>query len=189
MQRIDRMRQEANASSSHEFIVRYPTPALLLRFVAAGELRGADRGPEGTMRHTGRRTLEERLADPGDGLRRKVDRERIAAVRQEPGQPIRDDYLIGRDRRCDVVLNDYTISAQHACIHYLAKIRRWLIEDLESTNQTTINGEPLPDQQRVLLTSLDELQLGRMIFLYMEPADLYDYLCRPEAHLRPTGTS
>ena len=180
MQRIDRMRMEARAMSAAKFMVRYPTPALLLRFVLVGDLANEDRGPEGTMRHTGRRTLEDRLADQGDSTRRPVARERIAAVRQAPGLPIGQDYLIGRERRCDVVLNDYTISAEHARIHYLPKLRRWLIEDLDSTNQTRINGEPVPAQQRALLTGLDELQLGRMVFLYMEPQNLFDYLCRGE---------
>ena len=51
-----------------------------------------------------------------------------------------------------------------------------MIEDLASTNRTYQNEAELPPHERGLLTSLDELQLGRMVFLYLEPKDLYEYL-------------
>ena len=85
-------------------------------------------------------------------------------------------YLIGRDTRCDVLLNDYTISAEHAKLHHIPQIQRWMLEDLGSTNKTYVNGSEIPPFQRGLLTSLDEVQLGRMVFLYLESRDLYDYL-------------
>ena len=102
--------------------------------------------------------------------------ERVAAVKHRPGATLLSAYLIGRDTRCDVLLNDYTISAEHAKLHHLAQIRRWMIEDLGSTNRSNVNGADLPPFERGLLTSLDEVQLGRMVFLYLETEDLYSYL-------------
>ncbi len=175
MKRIEPLRDEANTLPAPRFKSRWPEPVLLLRFVVEGELVEKLRGPEGTMRHTARRSLSERLAVPASDGRRPVRTERIAAVRHSD-QPTRLSYLIGRDERCDVLLNDYTISAEHAKIHFLPQVSRWMIEDLGSTNCTLLNGAQLPPNERGLLTSLDELQLGRMVFLYLEPDDFYDYL-------------
>ncbi|HHO53064.1 MAG TPA: FHA domain-containing protein [Deltaproteobacteria bacterium] len=176
MQRLDAFRSEALTSSVHQFASQRPTPVLLLRYVIEGELTHHGRGPEGTMRHSQRRTLSARLAAPPEPGRRPVGVERIAAVRTRSGNELRSSYLIGRDDRCDVLLNDYTISAEHARMHHLPRLGRWMIEDLGSTNCTFQNGGQLPPHQRGLLTSLDELQLGRMVFLYLEPPDLYEYL-------------
>ncbi len=162
--------------TAQAFASRRPTPVFLLRYVVEGELTSRERGPEGTMRHSKRRTLGSRLAEAPQPGRRKVDVERLAGVRYVGDTAIAGAYLIGRDRRCDVVLNDYTISAEHARLHYIARIRRWMIEDLDSTNCTFHNSLQLPPHERSLLTSLDELQLGRMVFLYLEPEDLYAYL-------------
>ncbi len=176
MQRLDALRTEAKQNSVHYFASQWPTPVLLLRYVAEGELNDRSRGPEGTMRHSLRRTLSARLSAPPSPGRRPVGVERVAAVRGSPGEALRPSYLIGRDDRCDVVLNDYTISAEHARMHYLSRLSRWMIEDLDSTNCTFQNGGRLPPHERGLLTSLDEVQLGRMVFLYLEPPDLYAYL-------------
>ncbi len=176
MQRLDDYRIDAESFSVHGFTMRWPTPTLLLRYVVEGELADHSRGPEGTMRHSQRRTLKDRLTQPVPPGRRRVGIERIAAVKAGPETEICASYLIGRDTRCDVLLNDYTISAEHARMHHIAQIGRWMIEDLGSTNRTLLNGSELPAFERGLLTSLDELQLGRMVFLYLEPRDLYEYL-------------
>ena len=176
MQRLDAYRQDADTLSVHGFTMRWPTPTLLLRYVAEGELTDHSRGPEGTMRHSQRRTLKARLEQPVGPGRRRVGVERIAAVRAGPDSEISASYLIGRDTRCDVLLNDYTISAEHARMHHIPQIGRWMIEDLGSTNKTFVNGSELPPFERGLLTSLDEVQMGRMVFLYLEPRDLFEYL-------------
>ena len=86
MQRLDRYRDDAEMLSVHGFTLRWPTPSLLLRFVVEGELTDHSRGPEGTMRHSQRRTLKDRLAQPTLPGRRKVGTERIAGGPGELGQ-------------------------------------------------------------------------------------------------------
>ncbi len=176
MQRVDPYREEALHHTLEAFRARWPMPVFLLRFVVEGDLAEHGRGPEGTMRHSVRRTLTDRMRAPAEPGRRKVGVERLAAVKHRPGAELMGTYLIGRDTRCDVLLNDYTISAEHAKVHHLAQIGRWMVEDLGSTNRTYVNGGELPSFERALLTSLDEVQLGRMVFLYLEPKDLYPYL-------------
>jgi len=176
MQRVDPLRAEATRISVHAFATSWPTPVLLLRYVVDGDLKNQNRGPAGTMRHAVRRALKDRLTAPRPQGVRAVRTERVAVVRSDPDQALRPSYAIGRDKRCDVVLNDYTISTQHARLHFVPHVSRWMIEDLGSTNQSYLNGSPLPPNQRGLITSLDELRLGRMMFMYLEPTDLYAYL-------------
>src|SRR5215218_3136529 len=46
--------------------------------------------------------------------------------------------LIGRSRRCDVVLDDPTVSREHAGLVLFG--RHWFVCDRNSTNGTTVNG-------------------------------------------------
>ena len=80
MQRLDAYRNDAYELSVFGFTMRWPTPVLLLRYVVEGELTDHSRGPEGTMRHSLRRTLKDRLNAPALPGRRKVGTERIASV-------------------------------------------------------------------------------------------------------------
>jgi hypothetical protein len=49
-----------------------------------------------------------------------------------------DEMLIGRHPSCDVVLGNPAVSRRHACVTFRDGI--WVLQDLESTNGTTING-------------------------------------------------
>ena len=49
-----------------------------------------------------------------------------------------EELLVGRHRDCDVVLADPTVSRQHARLVFRAS--RWIIQDLQSTNGTVLNG-------------------------------------------------
>ena len=101
--------------------------------------------------------------------------ERIAQVR--PRNHSKTPYLtVGRSSNMDVVINDYTISKRHARIYLKPLPFRALIEDVGSTNGTKHNGEPLQPNQWTVLNSGDSVQIGRVLFTYFEPRDLYGYL-------------
>jgi hypothetical protein len=69
---------------------------------------------------------------------------------------VHDDLLIGRDdRACDVLLSDRTVSRRHARLRY--RDGNWIIQDLRSTNGTSLNGERVG---RARLKPGDELFLG-----------------------------
>jgi hypothetical protein len=57
-------------------------------------------------------------------------------------------FVLGRSRRCDVVLDDDTVSRIHA------ELRRahdgWYLRDLSSSNGTCISGRPIAGAERVL---------------------------------------
>lgn len=175
MQRIEPWRDEARDLSRGAFRARHDLPCLVLRWVAEGELgRGAT--PQATHLHTVPPSLAERIA-AGSAVpdRRPVDRERIAILRRDPHRNA-EIYTIGRDRGCEVFVNDYTVSSRHAQLQWMERIGRWMLRDVESTNGTWLNGQRLPPHERALLASTDVVQLGRMCFLFLVADDLHSYL-------------
>jgi hypothetical protein len=48
------------------------------------------------------------------------------------------ELLIGRHARCDIVLDDPSVSRRHARL--LFRDHKWIIQDLRSTNGTIVNG-------------------------------------------------
>ena len=67
------------------------------------------------------------------------------------------ELLVGRDKSCDLVLDEKTVSAEHVRLSY--HHGSWWVEDLHSRNGTFLNLELLDTQ--AVLTSGDELQVGQ----------------------------
>lgn len=74
----------------------------------------------------------------------------------------KDRTTIGRRPYNDVVLNDLTVSGEHAVL-LLADGKTW-IEDLQSTNGTRLNGQPLT--QRQALQTADTIAIGQYALRY-----------------------
>jgi pSer/pThr/pTyr-binding forkhead associated (FHA) protein len=55
--------------------------------------------------------------------------------------------LLGRSRECDCVLNDETVSRQHAALRQ--EQGAWFLRDLRSTNGTSVNGTRVVDEVQV----------------------------------------
>ena len=68
------------------------------------------------------------------------------------------DFLIGRDRDCDLPLADGTVSRHHAVLATAGE--RLLLRDLGSSNGTFANGQPVAGE--VELSAGDRLRLGRV---------------------------
>jgi pSer/pThr/pTyr-binding forkhead associated (FHA) protein len=69
------------------------------------------------------------------------------------------DILVGRDQICDLILDEKTVSAEHARLSY--HHGNWWVEDLDSRNGTLLNLEILSTP--AVVVSGDELQLGQVI--------------------------
>lgn len=76
---------------------------------------------------------------------------------------------IGRDLSCDIIIEDSEVSRFHTRLHFTE--RGYRIEDLESTNGTFLNGEPLHDM--FFLQPHDVIRLGTMV--------QFEYVFREEA--------
>jgi pSer/pThr/pTyr-binding forkhead associated (FHA) protein len=68
---------------------------------------------------------------------------------------------LGRDPACDCILDDETVSANHAQLVY--RHNQWWVEDLNSKNGTFINDQRASSP--IVLTSNDLLQFGKIAFI------------------------
>lgn len=69
----------------------------------------------------------------------------------------------GRDAECDVVLNDRSVSRNHAIIERIRSL--YVISDLGSTNGTHVNGKHIEARP---LANGDRVRLGDQIFKFMD---------------------
>ncbi|MGI0486816.1 FHA domain-containing protein [Pantanalinema rosaneae CENA516] len=72
-------------------------------------------------------------------------------------------WLIGRDRKAALPIQDKRLSRRHAAIQY-REHRGFYLIDLNSTNGTFVNGEPV--RQQVLLKDGDRIRLGSLSFVF-----------------------
>lgn len=70
----------------------------------------------------------------------------------------RDWLVVGRGRSADLVIAESTISRAHAAIGFDAE--GFYVQDLGSTNGTTLNGSKVERQE---LKPGDEIQMGRLV--------------------------
>lgn len=71
------------------------------------------------------------------------------------------EIILGRDPSADFPLKNETISLRHCKISYHNK--QWWVEDLESTNGTSLNNDPI--KKETILTNDDKLLLGKVEIL------------------------
>ena len=84
-----------------------------------------------------------------------------------PGSTLALDAIttLGRDVNNAIVVDDQFASAQHAVLTYRG--RTWYVEDLNSTNGTFVNGQPVDGV--VPIGYGDEVQLGQVRFRLERP--------------------
>ena len=68
---------------------------------------------------------------------------------------------IGRSKYCKIIVNDSSISEEHALLFY--KDKKFILQDELSANGTFVNGKRI--EERVLLKDGDEIKLGSIIFI------------------------
>ena len=72
-------------------------------------------------------------------------------------------WTLGRSRQAAMPIADRRLSRQHAVIQYIEDEGFYLV-DLNSTNGTFVNGEPV--YQRILLKDGDRIRLGSLAFSF-----------------------
>ncbi len=77
-----------------------------------------------------------------------------------------DEAVIGRDLRCDVVVDDREVSRMHARLSPV-EFDGWMIADLATKNGTYLNDELLVGPAR--LASGDVIRIGRATCRVVEP--------------------
>ena len=84
-----------------------------------------------------------------------------------PGKPpqlvrVEDGALLGRSRACHIVFDDSTVSKQHARVRIEG--RSVVIEDLDSTNGTLVNGRAIDGP--TALRRGDRIGLGPNVIVF-----------------------
>jgi len=77
---------------------------------------------------------------------------------------LRPESLIGRSKKCLIVLPDPYVSSEHVRIDKVGD--KFFVEDLESANGTLLNGKKL--DRRVELKDGDKVSLGRIDLVFSE---------------------
>ncbi|MEW5958086.1 MAG: FHA domain-containing protein, partial [Chloroflexota bacterium] len=86
--------------------------------------------------------------------------------------------VLGRDESsADIVLKDRLVSRRHARISW--KIIEFIIEDLDSSNGTRLNGAPLTKPH--LLKSGDRIEIGQNILLFQVGEEMAEAKPQPSA--------
>ncbi len=79
-----------------------------------------------------------------------------------------EEIVIGRNPTTDITLLDEGISREHAVIHYDPDAPGYVIEDLQSTNGTKVNGKRI---RSAPLNGGDEIQIGQTLFRFVWSKD------------------
>jgi hypothetical protein len=90
--------------------------------------------------------------------------------------------LVGRDAKCQLVLNDPTISSRHATLW--AADGLWYLADLRSMNGTFLNRQLVPPEKAVELRDGDALAFGSVLAKFVEAPDVADEALRTEIEAR-----
>ena len=75
------------------------------------------------------------------------------------------NFLIGRSGACDLRIDDDLVSEEHARIRKDDESGGFVISDLASTNNTTVNGEEI---SRVTLQTDDRVQIGDQVLVFKQ---------------------
>ena len=81
---------------------------------------------------------------------------------------IKDRLMMGRSRKCDVLLEDGLVSRNHAIFEVVGT--HLVLSDLSSRNGTFLNQEPIEGQ--ITLQHGDKVRVGRSEFLFLDPSML-----------------
>jgi pSer/pThr/pTyr-binding forkhead associated (FHA) protein len=81
-----------------------------------------------------------------------------------PGKilPLKIETRLGAETDNDLILGDQYISRHHACLRWDGAV--WWIEDLGSSNGTTVDGHVCPPRNPQPVKGGASLQLGDMVF-------------------------
>lgn len=75
-----------------------------------------------------------------------------------------EEVVIGRNPTTDITLLDEGISREHALILFDDEAPGYVIEDLQSTNGTKVNGKRV---RSACLAEGDEIQIGETLFRFV----------------------
>ena len=117
----------------------------------------------------------EGIHDPEMFQDRRFHREALVLLQDAEGGTSRI-ITIGRVGRCDVVVNDYSVSGMHAAFSAATRHHDAQIRDKGSRNGTYLNGGKLESETDHTIRTGDTLRMGRVEMIYIDARDFYAFL-------------
>jgi hypothetical protein len=178
-QRIEDVIQAAKDLKTHdEFLARFPFP-FLVREATRGGAAPPPPAKGGTTR------VKKAAAPMGDGF---VDGD-VWVHRVCPKDPEQNEgaVTLGRGEACDVVVDDGTISQQHARFTLDVEApdpdeddddgKRFYVTDDGSSNGTFVDGEQIAPGKPALLTNMASVRFGPQVkFQFFTSRGFFDFL-------------
>jgi hypothetical protein len=132
----------------------------------------------GTMLHM-KAVSQDAYAKGHEDLRsRPFTRPLFVWIKHRSRMARRGPVKIGRLQAfCDVVVNDFTVSAEHLWVEQDEFTGVRTLCDRGSSNGTRIGDVDLIAHERVPIKSGESVTVGRFVFDYFEPPDFYAFLC------------
>lgn len=175
------------------FVHDHPAPVLVARSIVGGRLGRARRRGGANSRALRTRTLVHiepmQIPDPREDdimITRPLKREMWVRVQKGPGTPRSRPITVGRSSDCDVVINDYTISKEHAHLLIDPLLGRFRLVDLGSTNGTLVGDTEVEPGVPIIITSGQWITLGRLNLVLLSPEDFFAYLTTMAETSTPT---
>jgi hypothetical protein len=89
-----------------------------------------------------------------------------------------DELTVGRQPSCDLVINDPSVSKEHARLRWHGQAAACTVVDLGSRNGTMLNGHPLEAHKEFYVRDGDLVRFGDADFAYLTAKSLFDRLHR-----------
>jgi hypothetical protein len=185
MRHLTDARTDALKSKRSVFVTSYRGSALILHTIKGGALRnrtGRSKTPQNslsgqTLAHQPAHKIHgpEGFHDPDLIQDRRFHREALVLLQDATGGTT-NNITIGRVGRCDVVINDYSVSGIHAAFAHQAGGQPARICDKGAKNGSFLNGEKLTPDVWCDIHSGDTIRMGRVEMIYIDAQDFYGYL-------------
>ena len=100
--------------------------------------------------------------------------QRVAAVKKTPRNPIASQISIGRGDDNDIVVEEPTVSKQHAFFEQRGRL--WTLSDLDSANGTFVSGRQLSPDDTSPLTDETVIALGSCEMRFLLPMSFHAHV-------------
>ncbi len=111
----------------------------------------------------------EKNESDGLGYLKLINLRREVPFKVYESYSVLENTFIGRNKKCDIFIPDPYLSKKHARIFF--KDAEFYIEDLDSTNGTTLNGKAIGSRP-VKLKDGDKVGIGHLSFLFIDSAKM-----------------
>jgi pSer/pThr/pTyr-binding forkhead associated (FHA) protein len=118
------------------------------------------------------------VTQPSMLLDRPMTMEIYTAICKSDRTPPSEPITVGRTAQSDVVVNDYSVSKDHAYFVINPQLRTIALHDRGSTNGTFVDGARIPQKSDFSVKSGQKIGFGRYKFLYLTARDFYIWLRR-----------